>query len=70
MEKDNKLFFKSLIIMFGYAIPGVILSILLTKLLGHINAIEFVIDFMMLYIVPLSLAFGLIRFQAKLKEGK
>ena len=63
-KKDSKIFGKSLLVIFLSTIPIVIIQIILSKIIVNSSANIFV-DNLMSYLIPLSMAFNLIRYQKK-----
>lgn len=69
IEKNHKIFFKSVITAICYALPLVIICVVMSKLMGDIGLTHYLLNFVMLYLVPVALGFGFIRSQGKWKEG-
>lgn len=64
MPQRAALLFKSIFVAFACSLPGVFVSILISKLFAGFLA-HAVQTFIMLYLVPVFICFGLIRFQKK-----
>ena len=69
-EKNHKTFFKSFITAISYALPFVIVGVVLSKLMGDVVLKHNLLNLIMFYLVRVALGFGLIRSQGKWKEGK
>ena len=70
MEKNTKIFSKSLCILFLSTIPIVILQIIFQKIFVDYNVLISVLDYLMLYIIPFSMAFNLVHFQKNILKSK
>ena len=65
MERTKISFIRSFITGICYALPFIVASIILSKLFGHIVLIKYVLNLIMLYLVPFFLGLGLIHSQSK-----
>lgn len=66
MRPNIMLFLKSLFVAFGCSLPIVIICILIDQL--HNEILLYLTKFIMLYIIPLSIGLGLVRYQQKILE--
>ena len=65
VKLDGSVFAKSLLILFASTIPLAIVQIILQKLLADFSIVTACIDYLMLYLIPFSMAFNLIAYQKK-----
>ncbi len=63
MEKRSGVFGKSLFVLFASTIPLVAVQIIVSRLLGDGSTAAVIIDRLMLYLIPFSMAFNMIRYQ-------
>ena len=68
MQKDNLVFLISLLVIFLHSIPLVIINIILSRLCSGI--IPIIYQYLMIYLIPMSISGGLIRYQNKLLENR
>lgn len=66
LQVENKVFFKSLMILFFRIFIFVIPQIILSKILGENSQINNIISKILIYIIPLSFGDGLIKHQSKI----
>ena len=64
LATKGTVFAKSLFVIFASTIPIVIIQIILQNIFQNVSII-FLLDKLMLYLIPFSMAFNLIRFQKK-----
>lgn len=69
IPSNLKLFFKAFFVAIAYALPFIILNILLSRLFTQSEAILMIENIIGLYITPIQIGLGLIKYQEKvLKE--
>ncbi len=65
-QRDTSVFLRSVLIIFTATVPLAILQIILERAFPNIRT---VLGYIMAYLIPLSMAFCLIRFQERLYEN-
>lgn len=68
MPSDVIVFLKSLLVIFSFSLPLAFICFLIDQL--HMEGLLYFTKFIMLYIIPLSISYGLIRFQRKIYKEK
>ncbi len=65
---DFRVFKKSLFVLFATTLPIAVLQIILTSAFSQYAGVVSLIDYLSIYCTPLSMAYGLVRFQTKIFE--